>query len=106
MITFEDFINEREFERKPAKEGLLSSRTIPQEMKDKILPYISSESYYSNKKVHRLMIPKIEGKSFDGVDMGADKNGFFVCTHRARSKSYDSPEKIPDSKIAFIKSTG
>ena len=106
MMTFNEFILERKHERKPAKEGLLNSRTIPQELKDKILPYISSDSYYCNKKVLDLMTPKIDGKSFDGVDMGANKNGFFVCTHRARSKSYESPEKIPDSKIAFIKSTG
>ena len=53
-----------------------------------------------------LTIPKVKGKSFDGVSMGADKKGFFVYTHRARCHSYPSPEKIPDSKIKFIESTG
>lgn len=35
-----------------------------------------------------------------------DKNGYFAYTHRARTKSYDSPNKIPLNKIKFIESTG
>jgi hypothetical protein len=31
---------------------------------------------------------------------------FYIATHRARSKSYDSFEKIPMSVINFIDSTG
>lgn len=42
----------------------------------------------------------------DGVSLGKDKDGYFVYTHRARCKSYSSPEKIPKSKIKFIESTG
>ena len=53
-----------------------------------------------------LLIPKIDGKSFDGVSLGADDDGFFVYTHRARCKSYDSPEKIPNDKIKYIETTG
>ena len=53
-----------------------------------------------------LSIPKIKGKSFYGVSLGADKNGFFVYTHRARSKSYETPADIPNSKIKFIETTG
>lgn len=105
--SFLAFIAESKFsDRKPGKEGLLSSKTFSKEMKERVLQYVSSETYYYNKKVLRLAIPKIEGKSFDGVDLGADKDGFFVFTHRARSKSYDSPEKIPNGKIKFIESTG
>ena len=32
--------------------------------------------------------------------------GFFVYTHRARSGSHKSPEKIPVKEINFIDSTG
>lgn len=75
--SFLTFIAESKFsDRKPGKEGLLSSKTFSKEMKEKVLPYVSSETYYYNKKVLRLVIPKIEGKSFDGVDLGADKDGF------------------------------
>ncbi|MCK9415211.1 hypothetical protein M0Q97_00970 [Candidatus Dojkabacteria bacterium] len=113
IMTFEKFfdinnfnINEKFSDRKPGKEGLLNSKSISKEMKDKILPYISNISYYYNKKVLDLTIPKIEGKSFNGVSLGADKNGFYVYTHRCRSHSYESPEKIPNSKIKFVESTG
>lgn len=40
------------------------------------------------------------------VSLGHDKDGYFVYTHRCRSKSYETPEKIPKSKIKFIASTG
>lgn len=43
---------------------------------------------------------------FDGVSLKKDEDGYFVTTHRARSTSYPSPEKIPGSKIEFIRSTG
>lgn len=42
----------------------------------------------------------------EGVSLGQDKNGYFVYTHRARSKSYEMPGKIPLKKIQFIRSTG
>lgn len=99
-------IDESKSEEKPGKEGLLNSHSIPNEMKDKIMPYINNNSYYINKKVLDLSIPKIEGKSFNGVSLGADKNGFFVYTHRCRSHSYETPEKIPNNKIKFVESTG
>lgn len=41
-----------------------------------------------------------------GISFGKDKNGYFAYTHRARSGSYDSVDKIPISKLKFIGSTG
>jgi hypothetical protein len=35
-----------------------------------------------------------------------DDDGYYVKTHRARSKSYPSAEEIPDQDIEFIRSTG
>jgi hypothetical protein len=41
------------------------------------------------------------------VGLAKDSKGhYFVYTHRARSKSYPTPEKIPDKDIRFIASTG
>ena len=37
---------------------------------------------------------------------GKPTGKFFITTHRARSKSYDSFDKIPQSVINFIDSTG
>ncbi len=56
-------------------------------------------------------IPKPSGlsrisKKASGVSMGQDKNGVFVYTHRARSKSYKKWENIPKSAIDFVESTG
>lgn len=59
-----------------------------------------------NGKVFRLDIPRVNGKSFYGVSLGADKDGFFVFTHRARSKSHKTIETIPDKDIKFIETTG
>jgi hypothetical protein len=41
-----------------------------------------------------------------GCSVGRDKNGWFVATHRCRSKSYPSPERITLKDIKFIDSTG
>lgn len=38
--------------------------------------------------------------------MGRDDDGFYVYTHRARSKSYPRPSAIPRDRIKFIGSTG
>ena len=45
-------------------------------------------------------------KGVDGVSLGKDDKGFFCYTHRARSKSKESPEKIPMKDVTFIESTG
>ena len=45
-------------------------------------------------------------KNFKGCSLGKDKDGYFVYTHRARSKSYDDPNKISEKDINFIDSTG
>ena len=92
------------------KEKVKNSKKLPAEMKEKILPLIVINGIhgtrYNNGVVTRLKIPKVKGKSFNGVDLGADKNGFFALTHRARCSSYSEISKIPDGKIKFIESTG
>ena len=40
------------------------------------------------------------------TSIGRDKNGYFVTTHRCRSKSYSNVAKIPNKEIQFIRSTG
>lgn len=41
-----------------------------------------------------------------GVGMGIDENGYFVYTHRARSKSYKSELSIPVKVVKWVESTG
>jgi len=92
-----------------AKKTLNLSRKIPQSMKVKIEKYVTSSSRYKNGVLFGLSKPselsKISRKS-SGVSFGADKNGFFVYTHRCRSKSKDSPLKITKKEIDFVESTG
>lgn len=86
-----------------------NSKKLSKEMKEKILPLIITSkggTRYNNGKVFNLKKQRIEGKSFDGMDLGADENGFFVFTHRCRSKSKPEISKITNKEINFIKSTG
>ncbi len=41
-----------------------------------------------------------------GFSIKKDKDGYFIHTHRARSKSYKSLKSIPISVRNFIESTG
>lgn len=114
--SFSEFLNETKKEKKDnpwenVKRKVERSKKIPKEMKEKIISLIKKDGIYGskyNKKgmVTNLKIPKIKGKSFNGVGLGADKDGFFVHTHRARSKSKPEIEKIPNKDIKFIESTG
>lgn len=89
------------------KDSLMRSKSIPKEMKEKIAEYLGGgSSYHEGGRVHGLKIPKVKGKTFDGVSLGADKSGFYVYTHRAASKRYESPDKIPQRDIDFIETTG
>jgi hypothetical protein len=100
----ENLINESYSETKKA---LLKSKSIPKELKEKILTYLNGGStYHDGGRLHGLKKPKIKNKSFNGVGLGADKDGFYVYTHRAASKRYESPDKIPNKDIDFIESTG
>ena len=87
-----------------------NSKKLSKDMKEQILPLIITSGIhgttYDKGRVFRLKIPHVDGKSFDGVDLGADKNGFFVFTHRARCKSKPTIDKISKKSIEFIKSTG
>jgi hypothetical protein len=85
------------------------SRKIPAKMKEEILKYVTSSSRYNNGRVFGLAKPSAMAKissKVSGCSMGADKDGFFVHTHRARSKSFATPLKITKKAIDFIESTG
>ena len=66
------------------------------------------------KMVHKRVNDLLEGEMtwckhsgrYNGVSIGRDDDGYFACTHRARSESYPSPGAIPMKKLAWIRSTG
>lgn len=56
---------------------------------------------------HPDLEKKIEEEGLpSGFSMGVDKDGYYIHTHRARSKSYANPGKISAKDIKFIDSTG
>jgi hypothetical protein len=96
-------------EKPNVKKSIQLSRKLSSKMKAEILKYVSSSSRYDKGRVFGLNKPSGMGKISSkviGCSMGADKDGFFVYTHRARSKSYANPLKITKKWIDFIESTG
>lgn len=91
------------------KKSISLSRKIPAKMKELILKYVSITSRYKNGCVYGLRKPsgmsKISSK-ISGCSFGADKNGFFVYTHRGRCKSHENPLKITKKEIDWVESTG
>ena len=55
--------------------------------------------------MNEITTPRQSGR-YRGASVGRDSNGFFLMTHRARSKSYPALSKIPDKTVTFIRSTG
>lgn len=86
------------------KDKVKNSRKLPKEMKEKIFPLIMKKGIHGTQYKNGVVTHLKYSKS--GVGLGADKNGFFVFTHRARSKSYKEIDKIPEKDIKFIESTG
>ena len=55
--------------------------------------------------INEITTPR-KGGRYRGTSVGRDKEGYFVMTHRARSKSYKKASGIPERRIKFVKSTG
>lgn len=58
------------------------------------------------KRKKPITCKKPDKTKFKGVTIKKDAKGYFVTTHRARSKSYPSINKIPKSVIKSIERTG
>jgi len=85
---------------------------LPKEYKEFALDHLKSYTKAKNGRItglslHTELNKKIQEKNLpNGFDMGVDKNGYYIHTHRARSKSYPTPGKISVKDIRFIDSTG
>ena len=97
---------------RPIQDKIKYVRGVSNELKDIALDHLGSRTRANKGKItglelHSDLKKKIKDKNLpDGFDMGIDKDGFYIHTHRARSKSYKSPEKISEKDIKFIDSTG
>lgn len=91
------------------KESIQRSRILSVKIKNEILKHTISSTQYKTGIVTKLKIPdelKKISKKIEGCFLGADKKGFFIYTHRARSKSFSTPLKIDKKTIDYIESTG
>ena len=107
-------IEERELSKnnRSIQDKIKYVRGVSNELKEIALNHLGSYTRANKGKITGLQLhddlkKKIRDKNLpDGFDMGIDKNGFFIHTHRGRSKSYESPDKITEKDIKFINSTG
>ena len=94
------------------KEKIKNLKKIPKELKEIAVEYVTDLTHAKNGKVTSLNLhpdlkKKLNEKDLpNGFNMGIDKDGYFIHTNRARSKSYESPSKIPIKDIKFTDSTG
>lgn len=85
---------------------------IPKEYKEVALTLLQSYTKAKNGKITGLRLhPNLEKKIKEGnypsgFSMGIDKNGYFIHTHRARSKSHSKPEDITVEEMKKTEATG
>jgi len=85
---------------------------LPEEYKQYALENMTNSTSYKKKfafslKLHPDLTKKIKEKGLrSGFDMGVCPDGYFIHTHRARSKAYPTPSGITIKDIKFINSTG
>ena len=94
------------------KDKIKNLRQVPIELKEAAYELVSDLTKAEKGKITGLnKHPDLESKIKDGdnasgFSMGIDKDGYFIHTHRGRSKSYASPDKITVEDMRFIDSTG
>ena len=104
--TFESFADN------DVKTTIKNLKKLPTELKEAAYNLIGSLTHAENGKIfglnlHPDLIEKINKHGYpDGFSMGIDKDGYFIHTHRARSKSFETPSKITAKAMKFIESTG
>lgn len=96
---------------KPIRD-IISNTRIPKDLKEESLKYIINSTYVNKGRIfglglHPDLLQRIKSNVLpSGFNMGIDKNGYFIHTHRARSKSKITVDYITEKDIKFIDSTG
>lgn len=94
------------------KDTIKNLHKISKEQKEVALTLLKPQTKASKGKITGLQLhPELKNKIKEGgypsgYDMGIDKNGYFIHTHRARSKSHEKPSDITVKEMKFIDSTG
>lgn len=107
---FEEF--QFSFNKEDKIKSIKNLHGLPKELKEVAYNFVKFVTSAKKGKVfgldlHPELKSKIkEGGYTDGFDMGIDKDGYFIHTHRARSKSHEKPSGITAKEMKFIDSTG
>ena len=108
---YKTFLNESKTEYADRK-SVMAMKSLSDEQKKEIIKFLKKYSRKSTGRisgllVHPEIIKKAKEKGIEvGFDMGIDNNGYYIHTHRARSKSHKNPSKITVKDMKFINSTG
>lgn len=110
---YENFFSENfEYSRADKEKEIKYLKKLPSELKEVAMDHIQYITHAKNGIVtglslHSDLIKKIKTGGYpDGFSMGIDNNGYFIHTHRARSKSHQKPEDVTAKEMKFIDSTG
>jgi hypothetical protein len=110
--VYENFVMLNEKKKEVDIKTSIKYLKIPKEYKEFALRSLKQYSKAGNGKItglnlHPDLSKKITEKDLPrGFDMGVDKNGYYIHTHRARSKSHENPADITIKEIRFVDSTG
>ena len=112
LKTFENYNSKSIGKKINIKDTIKNLHKVPKELKNIAIDLLKQYTKAGKGKITGLQLhpdlkKKIrEGGYPDGYDMGIDKNGYFIHTHRARSKSHEKPNGITAKEMKFIDSTG
>lgn len=109
---FENFSGKTIGKEVRIEDTIKNLKKLPKELKEVAIGLVEYSTKAKNGKVTGLQLHpdlkrKIEEGGYpNGFSMGVDKNGYFIHTHRARSKSHEKPTGITIKEMKFIDSTG
>lgn len=112
LILFENFKKEIIGSEPSIEDRIKHLHKIPKEYKEVALGLIQSSTEAKNGKITGLILhPDLEKKIKEGnypsgFSMGIDKDGYFIHTHRARSKSHPKPDDITVEEMKKTDATG
>ena len=112
MKHIKTFLEKKKTKESTIQDDIKFVRNISKEHKEEALKYLQSYSKASKGKItgltqHPELSKRISEKGLpSGFDMGIDEDGYYIHTHRARSKSHESVDGITQKEIKFIDSTG
>jgi hypothetical protein len=92
--------------------SIMNLKNLPREYKEEACKHIQYVTNAKKGKVTGLSLhPDLNAKIKEGgyprgYNMGVDKDGWFIHTHRARCKSHPKPDGITAKEMKFIDSTG